>query len=285
MTTFIESPRFPDDMAYFASGGPQFNTSVIQLNSGYEQRNTNWNQSRAIYNFGNAVRTQDYLLFPIRETISFFRAMKGKSFGFRFKDFQDFKVNIAEGIVGNGTGDYKPQNNIQLNKKYITGTLIDIKNIKKPVDGTVKIYKNGILQTLATNYTINYTSGLVTFLPNSFKTISSISIGVNPAVVTTSTNHLFNSGDVIYFNITNGNAIDLNFYTITVTSPTTFTIPVSNLTAATGIAYLYNTPSDLLTWEGEFDIPVRFDTDNLNYNVGDGGLVDISNLSIVEIRV
>ena len=42
--SFIETPRFPDDIAYGAQGGPMYSTDVVATASGYEKRNQNWAQ-------------------------------------------------------------------------------------------------------------------------------------------------------------------------------------------------------------------------------------------------
>lgn len=283
MATFIESPRFPDDMAYWANGGPQFNTSIIQLNSGFEQRNINWNESRAVYSITEALRTQTDQ-FAIAETIAFFRAMKGRAYGFRFKDFQDYKVSTSTGLVGTGLGT-GILSTYQLNKKFIAGSLIDLKKIRKPVGSTVKIYINSVLQSVGTNYTLDSTTGLVTFLPKSILTILSISVGATP-IVTTTTNHNLLSGQNVYISGIGSNPLNNQYYTVTVTSPTTFTITTANATlVSSGSVSLYPQVSDVLTWEGEFDIACRFDMDVLNHSVTDGGLINLDNITIVEIRV
>ncbi len=38
---FIET-RFPDDISYGAAGGPGYQTDVVTVNSGAEQRNAAW---------------------------------------------------------------------------------------------------------------------------------------------------------------------------------------------------------------------------------------------------
>ena len=56
---FLETPRFPDSISFYSQGGPGFSTTVIILNSGYEQRTINWTNSRNGYDISNAMRTFD----------------------------------------------------------------------------------------------------------------------------------------------------------------------------------------------------------------------------------
>jgi uncharacterized protein (TIGR02217 family) len=38
--------RFPDNIAYGATGGPEFATTVVATGSGHEKRNVNWADAR-----------------------------------------------------------------------------------------------------------------------------------------------------------------------------------------------------------------------------------------------
>ena len=88
MTSFIETPRFPENVSYGASGGPAFKTDVVIVNSGFEQRNQVWAKARASYDVSHAAREK-----TLMETlVAFFRSVRGRAIGFRFKDWQDFLV-------------------------------------------------------------------------------------------------------------------------------------------------------------------------------------------------
>ena len=77
----------------------------------------------------------------IDELIAFFRARRGKAYGFRFKDWTDYKVTGE--LLGTGD-DVKTQ--FQLAKRYPSGSLIEVRTITKPVAGTVRVYKDGVEQ-------------------------------------------------------------------------------------------------------------------------------------------
>jgi uncharacterized protein (TIGR02217 family) len=144
--------RFPVDIAYGSTGGPAYSTDIVELASGYEQRNINWASARARYNVAHGVKTRTQL----DELIAFFRARKGRAYGFRFKDWTDYSAS-SQAI---GTGDGVAVD-FQLMRHYASGDVVESRAITKPVSGTVLIYKNGVLQT--SGYAINHSSGVVSF--------------------------------------------------------------------------------------------------------------------------
>jgi uncharacterized protein (TIGR02217 family) len=86
----------------------------------------------------------------------FFRARRGRAYGFRFKDWTDYQA-FAQGLgVGGGT-----TKTFQLVKRYASGGVIDTKAIAKPVAGTVKVYRDGVEATAV--WSVDTTTGLATF--------------------------------------------------------------------------------------------------------------------------
>lgn len=84
--TGFHDVRFPDAVARGATGGPEFSTDIIAVASGFEQRNVNWSAARARYDISTGIRTREQMA----EVIAFFRARKGRAYGFRFRDWNDF---------------------------------------------------------------------------------------------------------------------------------------------------------------------------------------------------
>ena len=148
---FVEV-QFPTDISYGSSGGPQYATDIVISQSGYEQRNVSWNQARARYNVAHGVKTQDQL----NTLIAFFRARKGRAYGFRFKDWTDYSA-MDEAI---GTGDGHTTQ-FQLQRTYSSGLVDEVRTVVKPVSGTVVVYVNGTAQT--SGVTVDTTTGTVTF--------------------------------------------------------------------------------------------------------------------------
>jgi uncharacterized protein (TIGR02217 family) len=152
--SFVET-QFPVDIAYGSSGGPEFSTDIVATQAGFEQRNSNWQQARARFNVAHGVKSQTQL----DALIAFFRARKGKSEGFRFKDWTDFEI-IGASI---GTGDGVTQD-FQLVKPYTSGAVTVNRTISKPVSGTVSVYVDSVLKTETTDYTLDLTTGVISFV-------------------------------------------------------------------------------------------------------------------------
>ena len=151
MTSFHDV-RFPDAIAYGATGGPEYLTDIVILQSGFEQRNQSWDSARARYDVSTGIKNRT----QATEVISFFRARKGRAYGFRFKDWSDYRV-IGQ-LIGAGNGT---QTAFQLTKTYTSGGENETRPLKKPVSGTVKVYKDGVLQS--SGVAVDHTTGTVTF--------------------------------------------------------------------------------------------------------------------------
>ncbi len=119
---------------------------------GHEKRNVNWAEARGRWDVASGLKKQA----QIDELIAFFRARRGKAYGFRFKDWTDYK---ATGQLL-GTGD-DAQTQFQLVKHYPSGSVIEVRTITKPVAGTVKVYLDGVEQL--SGWSVDTTTGLVTF--------------------------------------------------------------------------------------------------------------------------
>jgi uncharacterized protein (TIGR02217 family) len=136
MTGFHEV-RFSDNIAYGATGGPEFATTVVATGAGHEQRNVDWAEARGRWDVASGLKNQAQL----DELIAFFRARKGKAYGFRFKDWTDYRATRQ--LLGTGDG---AQTQFQLVKRYPSGSVIEVRTITKPVAGTVRVYKDGVEQ-------------------------------------------------------------------------------------------------------------------------------------------
>lgn len=297
-TPFLESPRFPDEVAFWAQGGPKFSTTVVQLNSGGEQRNINWATPLTYYNIQDGLRTQA----NIQNTISFFNNVMGMGYGFRFKDFNDFMDNSG-GVLGTGVGNGLPT--YQMYKKYISGSFSMQKKIQKPVASQVvngativtQPYRNGSPVPVPSGATLDTTTGIFTFSPDATATISSFTIGATTSIVCPTNPGSFTAGKLMYLSGFAGiNAATLNnqafvINSISGTGPFTFVLAVNTtgLTISIGsaIASHYPQASDALTWQGTFDVPVRFGTDLLQQMGQDstGALFTMGQVTLAGIRV
>lgn len=194
--SFNESARFPIGIAFGAQGGPEYLTDVVIVDSGRESRNSIWAASRLKFDVGMRPMTKT----DTDALIAFFRSVKGRAHGFRFRDWSDYQATVSNGGVALISGS-----NYQMVKNYASGSLSEVRNIAKPVTGTVSISGGGV-------YVVDYATGIIT--------------------------------------VTSGAA------------PT--------------------------AWAGEFDIPVRFDTDHMQLDVvdknGGGLLIQWGQIPIIEVR-
>src|ERR1700753_490196 len=158
-TMTFHEVRFPTAIASGSTGGPERRTEIVALGSGYEERNAVWANSRRNYDIGSGVNTLD----DLSSVIAFFEARLGRLYGFRLKDFADFKscapgasVSPADQAIGTGDGATTA---FQLIKTYTSGPANWVRKIVKPVDGTVRVAVAGVEQT--TGITIDPTTGLI----------------------------------------------------------------------------------------------------------------------------
>jgi len=143
--------RMPEDISYGAQGGPSYDVDIVSSKGKREQRNLNSEDGICKYNIGYGVKKPS----QYTKLLTFFRARKGKTYGFRYKDWLDYSVSNQRIGTADGT-----VNAFQLIKTYADSYGTDTRVIKKPVNGTLTIYVNGIA---VTDWTCDYTTGIVTF--------------------------------------------------------------------------------------------------------------------------
>lgn len=82
----FDEVQLPPNLTEGARGGPSFDTTVLAMQSGKEQRNQNWEIELPKYSVGYAVEDEQAI-----ETLqAFFNARQGMQNGFRFKDWSDY---------------------------------------------------------------------------------------------------------------------------------------------------------------------------------------------------
>lgn len=302
---FLETPRFPDLLARGLTCGPQFSTRVVVLRSGAEQRNANWSRVRWRADAASAVRTGD----DFAELEKFFYAVAGRLHGFRVRDYGDYThasaggspllqpldaSGYAIGTVGVGYG--VPV--LQLVKRYTAGALSHDRWITKPVSGGVALTRAGSPVTLgagAGNAAVDATTGRVTFVADQSRAVSSHTAG---------SSHVLNLASAFSPNVTVGqrvyvagcggaDAALINSESHEVTNVATAAVTISlNTTGKTitgGTVYLYPQASEALAWTGEFDVPCRFDTDQIDRQLitrlANGGYaMQATSIPLVEVR-
>ena len=153
---FFETPRFPENIAYGSSGGPEFKTHVFEGQSGIEERHIAWANARQRFDVSYDIRDADDM-----DTVrALFYNAKGKAHGFRFKDWADYELTDELIATGDNTTTV-----FNITKTYTAGSETYVRRISKPVSGGIEVYVDGVLQTEggANDYTLDYTTGVITF--------------------------------------------------------------------------------------------------------------------------
>lgn len=153
--------RFPDTISRGARGGPERRTQIVELASGDEERNARWANSRRRYDVAYGIRRAD----DLAAVVAFFETRNGRLYGFRYKDWADYKsglpsqpVTALDQKIGTGDGS---TNSFALVKRYASGGQSWARSIVKPVSGTVRVAVSGIEQ--ASGWTVDGETGIVTF--------------------------------------------------------------------------------------------------------------------------
>lgn len=270
----IDEVRFPPGISRGAIGGEMFATIVVAGSTGVEQRNENWDTDRMVWEVSHGLRTPE----EGRELKAFFKCRKGKSRGFRFKNWDDY-TSTNEVLYQTGA------KTVQLAKTYSDGVFSSVKNIFKPTEDYTPftMRRNGVNFT---DFTLDETTGIVTLDADASFNISAITKAANAVITVTA--HTYLTGETVYIEGVNG-MTQINGQTVVIVSTGANTITVDLDTSAYstytsgGTAAEYVQPSEVLDWAGEFDIPARFDTDQLRLSLTDSFIREWNDIPVVEL--
>lgn len=155
--------RFPASLSFGAIGGPERRTEIVTLANGFEERNTPWAHSRRRYDAGLGLRSLD----DVALLIEFFEARQGQLYGFRWKDWADYKScrssadpTAFDQLIGQGDEETA---NWQLLKDYPSGGVCYQRPVSKPVQGTIRVSISGDELQDGVDYTVDTTAGVVIF--------------------------------------------------------------------------------------------------------------------------
>jgi hypothetical protein len=140
-----------------------------------------------------------------------------------------------------------------------------------------------------TAFTVDTTTGVVTLTTalNS-KSITAITKAAQ-AVVTVGAAHGFIATDVVYISGVLGmTEINGLVGTVVSTGATTITLTIDSTLFSTytsaGTAATYMDSNDVWDWSGTYDIPVRFDTDAMKFELTDVGIRSWESIPLIEMR-
>jgi uncharacterized protein (TIGR02217 family) len=155
--------RFPASLSFGSVGGPERRTEIVTLANGFEERNTPWAHSRRRYDAGLGMRSLD----DIEELVAFFEARQGQLYGFRWKDWADYKTVVASAetgfedqVIARGDG---VETVFQLRKNYSSGAQTYGRPVYKPVVGMLRVGVQGVEQFETLHWAVDLATGMVTF--------------------------------------------------------------------------------------------------------------------------
>lgn len=156
--------RFPTSLSFGSAGGPERRTEIVTLANGFEERNSPWAGSRRRYDAGVGLRSLD----DIEVLIGFFEARHGQLYGFRWKDWTDYKSCLpsetpahGDQVIGAGDG---LQSVFQLAKTYQSGEQAYRRLISKVVAGSVLVAVAGDHLVEGVHFEVDQNSGFVSFV-------------------------------------------------------------------------------------------------------------------------
>jgi|GEM_PF-1924279 len=309
--SFLEV-RFPLTVAYGTAGGPGFQTEVVTLGSGYEQRNIKWTAARAKYDAATGVHD----LVDLQDLIAFFNVCRGMAHSFRWKDFSNFAATLE--TIGTGDG---ADTTFQLIKTDTYGGLPYVRTISKPVAATTHIYVTGPavgtitltgVPALDETFVIGSqtftwkaarasagqvtrggtaaacVTNIVTAITADIPTVATAVDGAGDTVVVTAVTPGVAGNSLTFTEACGSFTMDGGGHLGGTTAGYAETEAVAGWVVDTTTGVVTFTPAPLnhamIRASFEFDVPARFDTDSISV-VLDDYLVGSAQVPIVEVRV
>ena len=162
MTDITE--RFPECIGFGSTGGPVYRTTVVKAYSGWRDANQEWAYALHTYNVATGIKDTA----GMEEFLRFLHAAAGTAYTFPFKDINDYKSCAVadtpasdDQTLGTATAS---QTDFQIIKSYTATGRTQTRKILLPISGTVLVEVDGAPQTETTHYTIDYQTGIITFV-------------------------------------------------------------------------------------------------------------------------
>lgn len=150
--------QLPVNIEKGVKGGPGFNTTILELSSGFEKRNINWSRVRGRWDISYGIDSKE----DNEAVLAFFYARQGRAHSFRFKDWTDFEIGvdstdtpqdiaIADGVFVD----------FQITRRYVSGAFTFAREVTRLVAGTTRVFIDGAEQFA--DFTVDDNTGVVNF--------------------------------------------------------------------------------------------------------------------------
>lgn len=288
MPEFLEE-RLPVGVRNGVSFSDEYKVEITQTANGSEHR-------RLVHPYPMRIFSVMYTQSTANlwsQIIALYHRAYGMYAGFRVKALDDYTTNARTaaptatdqtlGVVTAGTV-------YQLQVKYGTGATplgigLPVRTIFKPVAGTTKVAIGSLQQTETTMWSVNTTTGRVTFAANKTRAITGITQATS-AVVTVGA-HTFVVNESVHFSGVVG-MVQINGLRGTITaiaaSTVTVSIDTSTFNAYTSGGNVNTNPQTGETVNGgcEYDIPCRFNS-RIDINALSPSVRESAQIEIIEL--
>lgn len=150
--------RLPVNIEKGVKGGPGFNTTILELSSGFEKRNINWARTRGRWDIGYGIDSKE----DNEAVLAFFYARQGRAHSFRFKDWTDFEIGVdatdTPQFIATADG---VQVDFQFTRRYVSGAFTFAREVTRLVAGTARVFIDGVEQFA--DFTVDDDTGVVNF--------------------------------------------------------------------------------------------------------------------------
>lgn len=143
----LETPRFPEGISVGSRFGPGYSTRVARNFGGRTARNRN--RTYALYEGDVSFGVKNQAGF--NDLLAFFHRAAGQYDAFRFKNFNDYAVTGAQGLLVEITAN----TTWQMVKQHTFGAATGNVLVQKPVSGTISVAGGG-------SYSVDYATGIIT---------------------------------------------------------------------------------------------------------------------------
>lgn len=266
MAEFLEE-RLPIAVRAGAIFADEYAVEITQTANGSEYRRLVHGYPRRVFTIHYTQQTTELWA----QILALYHRAYGMFAGFRVKSIDDFTTNALTAaptatdqvlqVITAGTV-------YQLQVKYGGGATPlgigqPVRTIFKPVSGTVKVAIGSLEQAITTMWTVNTTTGRVTFNANKTRSVTGITKAAS-AVVTVGS-HTFANGESVYFSGVSGmTQINGLRGTITSNDATHITVAIDSSTFSTytsgGTVNTNPQTGEVVKGGCEFDIPCRFNS-------------------------
>lgn len=163
MITADPAAVFPACPTFGFVAEPNYLVKIVSREGGYERRQRVWSRPLSKY---TTVPLGDQAQADVEAVLYFWHAMGGMSSGFRFRDWIDYKSCKLDDTPSAIDMPFEPSNDspphYQLIKEYTVGSVIQVREIQRPVGSTILVANElGEAQDPST-WTLDETTGVLT---------------------------------------------------------------------------------------------------------------------------